>query len=737
MNSRVIKLRGCLSLVGLFFLVMTVFSANYNSKDNSTSTDKSYSSAQNWTTSVPPEDISTHDIVIVAKSTLIRTSTTLFKPKTLNVYGTLELYGDFMSNGNVTIHSGGILIVRGNFYHSKSTLSIQGNILVLGNFESENNTSVTNNGNLVVAGESLIQDKSTFSAGSNMVYVLNPAATVDLPGGVTVGGATEFLANESTNPIFNTVIELGALVRDYTWTGSTSTDWTIGSNWTNSKLPNKYSNIVIPVGKTVVVPTNSNVEVNGIKIEGGSLLTLEPGTRFTVHGDITNSGAQVVVKNLVTQPTSFLVYGTISAPVTIRWVYTNGRYWYIGHSVDGVEYSTYDVPTSNSFNLFRYTGSAWSSITSAVGLGGSENALEGYSVKFTEASDVTVDYSGELRSGNYSKPINGWNLIANPYPTYLDLASAGVSFGNAVNTVWTTTNASGSTAYATYNVASGIGAGGGTRYVAPGQSFWVRNYSSSSFSVSNSARVHSTGMLKAATSNNDLLRIAVMGTKTEDETVLAFREVGSESFSSVFDSEKRFATGASDMSVYTLKDNKSLVINILPSGLEGRVVPLMLNVGAQVAGTYTLKATNIFEFMPEFGVYLFDKATGETVDLREKPEYSFVAAVGSGQDRFELSFKSIDKIHLVATALEDNDVQSVLITAIGIGAKAVVKVADPTFNGNVGIELIDAGGKVQLAGIYNNARTMLDVPTRSPFYVVKVTYKGMVKTFKIMTVGSI
>lgn len=655
----------------------------------------------------------------------------------------VEIFGNLTGSAAIAVDAGGLLIVHGNLTSSGASVSIKGNAIVKGNYSTSSNTQVNVNGNLVVGGD-FSHSGGALSVTSSNLYILDPNAVITHPGwgdlkSGNYGDNEDFLDKESgNNALYDQVVNMGLVTVVYTWVGKTSSDWFDVRNWKDGKLPTSGTSVVINTAtNSPVVREGGLAEVKNIEMSAGSALTLEPGARMTVSGNIVNAGATVLLKNTVSKPTSFLTKGTVAAPVTVQWTYSNGRYFYVAHSVDGVTYNAYDAPTANAFNLYRYTGSAWGAITSSAGLSGIESVLEGYSVKFNETGNPVLVYTGTLRSGNYSRPINGWNLIANPYPAYLDLESTGINYGNSLSSVWTTTNASGSTVYSTYNTASKIGAGGGTRYVAPGQSFWVRNYSASSITVSSTARAHSTGMLKSASAAEDVLRINLIGEKGTDEVVLAFRESGSNIYSDVYDSEKRFAAGVAEVAVYSLKGDKKLVINVLPVDLIERTVPLGINIGTQADGVYRLCASNIQEFMPGIDVGLLDKVTGESLSLREKPEYTFTATPGSGQDRFELIFKTAEKAPEVPTGIGSNEASGIVITAIGIGNKAVVKVSDLAFDGNVRIELIDSMGKVQLSGTYTDARTVLEVPTSSPFYLVRVSYRGMVKTFKIMTTRAI
>ena len=277
-----------------------------------------------------------------------------------------------------------------------------------------------------------------------------------------------------------------------------------------------------------------------------------------------------------------------------------------------------------------------------------------------------------------------------------------------------------------------MNANGGSRYIAPGQAFYIHsNTYGATFRLGPDARTHGDGAsLKSAAFIDDVLRLTLSNATVQDEQVLVFREIGSDSFSSFYDSEKRFTAGNAEVSLYTKKSNRSIIINALPEeGMADRVVPLYINVGAAGAGSMTLRATNIERFKSDVPVYLTDKESGVTINLREMPEYLFTIGKVSALNRFELTFGNKQQI---PTDIEDAQTQKVRITAYNNDGKGIVTVTDAGFKGNVKIELFDLFGRLLSTTRSDDSRSEISLPATTEMVILRVEYQDKVKTFKLV-----
>ncbi|NPA37803.1 MAG: hypothetical protein GXO47_13240 [Chlorobi bacterium] len=521
----------------------------------------------------------------------------------------------------------------------------------------------------------------------------------------------------------------------YTWTGGASTDWFDTSNWSEGILPSASDSVTVSTdGVTYypVIDSSSVVQVNTLTIISGATLTLDPGAVMTVTGDvITNDG--LTINNTVDHPASFIVLGSVTGNVTVKWTYPADQYWYIGHPVEGITYSDFDTPTGGSFYLFKYTGTAWEQIT-ATDYDFDANPVEGYAFKNTTGSDVTISYTGVLHNLSYSCAINGWNLIANPYASYIDVEDIGFDYDNSLSTIWTTTDRQGATQYAAYDIDTDLGVLGGTRYVAPGQAIWLRNYSDGTFSIATSTQVHAPETLTQEESQlkgalvyepDDVLRLTFDNGNVYDEVVMAFRSYGTTEEINSYDSGKRFGS-TSIPNVYTQKGNSKIAIGIYPEVMDYDTISLGYTYG--VSGELTIKATNINDFAALQNVYLLDKVNGVEVNLRETPEYTFTAVSGGESDRFVLYFNQ------VSTGINNNSGEPESVRIYGTGSEAVVDVTEEVLAGASGnglIKVYNASGNLLKEVKLNELKTTIDLPDGKGIFIIELRAGKVLKVEKV------
>ena len=107
----------------------------------------------------------------------------------------------------------------------------------------------------------------------------------------------------------------GTCGQGYTWTGATSRDMSVATNWSPNGIPGSNDNIFIPDSTTLATPTNqpdlvsAPTVVNTITIQGKSRLTLESGQTIQfLNGFTVNAGVKAVVNMRST--TSQVIVGT-------------------------------------------------------------------------------------------------------------------------------------------------------------------------------------------------------------------------------------------------------------------------------------------------------------------------------------------------------------------------------------------------------------------------------------------
>ncbi|MCU0458726.1 MAG: DUF2341 domain-containing protein [Bacteroidales bacterium] len=230
------------------------------------------------------------------------------------------------------------------------------------------------------------------------------------------------------------------------WTGSVSSDWDAGSNWT-AGVPGAGSAIIIPGG------TNSTVFGGNLSINPSAILSLESGGSLTVTGDLSCNGILTVGSTLETSG-SLIVNGTTTGNITYN------RQLKTGVSAGSDWHLAAPPVTSNSeSNTGKITATyQWSELTGTWTTTGITSAIagRGYNIRQETGSDGEISFTGPLANGDvtveasspYADAVSGdasyftraiasgrslenpggrgWNLLGNPYPSAIN-ASAFIS----------------------------------------------------------------------------------------------------------------------------------------------------------------------------------------------------------------------------------------------------------------------------------------------------------------------
>ena len=196
-------------------------------------------------------------------------------------------------------------------------------------FESDNtinNLSVTNAGGktLTINGKITVDSMTLSGTSSESLLQIDGSGSFNL---TTTPSESEIVGNylKFVNPTTPTVTTNEAKIRNsknsadgitsfpygweydntFTWTGATSNDWNVATNWDQGEVPNVDSVVVIPADKKVII--SGNFTHSGTITNNGELTFGEnagPGQTvtdvytFTNNGTITNSGKLKVNGNL-------------------------------------------------------------------------------------------------------------------------------------------------------------------------------------------------------------------------------------------------------------------------------------------------------------------------------------------------------------------------------------------------------------------------------------------------------
>lgn len=436
---------------------------------------------------------------------------------------------------------------------------------------------------------------------------------------------------------------------------------------------------------SLVIHKDENINLTGITdvydliVQGGAKLTLASGATANVQGNL-------IIDSNVDGNGTFVNNGTLNITGTaiVNQYLPSVRNWYMSYPV-----SSANVSLSNSATATYYTHSepgasvndGWSSALTSFP---TVSTGQGFIVR--PSGETTISYSGTLNGSSVSQaltnttgtPKPGFNLIGNPYPSYLTWSVLATANASSLfeKTMWYRTVNGSSYVFATVN-GDGIEANGGTNLIPPMQGFWVRAAATAgNFTIQNSDRSHNTSgtanplKVKAA-STFPLLRLAASNGVQTDESLIYFSANSSDG-KDAYDAQKMM-NGGNAPDIYTFLSGAPIAINSMNSIPYDTDIAVGFN--APAAGSYSISATEIVS-LDGTSVILKDKLNNIETDLTQGV-YNFTADIGTTDNRFAIVFPKSG----VPTSVKDNTANKISffttnggIVLSGIKGDAVAKI---------------------------------------------------------------
>jgi len=394
---------------------------------------------------------------------------------------------------------------------------------------------------------------------------------------------------------------------------------------------------------------------NSVSVATGGKLTLNNGVTLN-PGTITLVSSGSGTATFVDERSNATV---TPIAATVEQYLPQGRNWYVGIPVanagETITASSLTGAGASSVTYWDETAGAWvNDYTGPLTPG------RGYIAVSTSGTGTNnASFSGNLNTGDFPVTVTrtvtaatkpGFNLIANPYPSYLNPCALITGKSATIEpTIWYRTK-SGSYKFETVNTADGVGTGGVTGYIPPMQAFWVRvkpnanptQNNSETLTFTNTMRYHAnpsgvtTTVLKAPGQvQKKLVRLQVSNGLNTDEAVIYTSENALDGFD-VYDSRKMSNDNVKIPEIYTLAGTEQLVINGMNSLPLNTEMPLGFVTGE--SNTFSLSATEISNLPSDIRVVLKDGSS--EYDLTDGGTYSFSSPVTSTSSRFSVIFKS-------------------------------------------------------------------------------------------------
>ncbi|MEI8271041.1 MAG: T9SS type A sorting domain-containing protein [Paludibacter sp.] len=507
----------------------------------------------------------------------------------------------------------------------------------------------------------------------------------------------------------------------------------------------------VTVSSTGTLTLDASRSINNITVDKGGKLTINNGVNLsamdvTIYSDETGTGT------LLDLNTSGGL--SVAGTATVQQYLTAGRNWYISSPVNAATAAVFN-PAGGSNKLYWYDetkgsvvlpATPWTPISlNSTGL----TATQGYVANM--AADGVVSFSGTLNTGSLPTttiyrsdiPSNaGFNLVGNPYPSYLDWDQVSAASTHLLTTIWQRTKTIDNATYQfdTYNTLGKmyISNSGKTvnSHIPPMQAFWVRvdnGYSSGTLNFTNAMRSHkgsqNTGTVETPnvitdpifkskstnTVSQSVLRLQVSKGTNTDETVIYCNPDASNSYDT-YDSPKMFNNSASIAEIYTLACSEQLAINGLKTIPYDTEIPLGFNTLS--SGTYSIKASQFSNFETGTGLILKDNLDMNNpviTDLSDGSSYSFTSAIATNNtSRFTLTFRAPS----ITTGIDAESNSNVWISTPN--GQIVI---NGTTNGAV-LDVFNAIGQKIISKNLTGTTVLQNNNLLSGVYLLKITNEG-------------
>jgi hypothetical protein len=484
------------------------------------------------------------------------------------------------------------------------------------------------------------------ASGGQSPTISNGVLRIDGTQDVNLSVITNYLQSNANltieatgNVIFNTALNAtGTLSIVADADGNASGDISFNEDVTAAALSLRGKNTVVAAGKHVNVGGN---------LENHTDLTLDSRSNafssLRVSGAVSGTGDLTYSRYVNITPSNDLIAAPFAGMSFSNMINNSNSNTLLSGSIGGQSGFYLFGPhneQSNSYEMYNITTNAATTLTS--GKGYRAGSIDGGNLNFTVPANGYNTLSNNVTIG-ITHTGEGWNLVGNPYPTYLTLSqvlseNANNLYGNEFNAFYTY-NGDATNPWTIYNSSNSTDI-----KIAPGQAFFVRAADGgATFSFTPSMQSNTGGDDFIAGRNaaeTSVYRAGIelsssVGSYTTD---VYFHPNGSNGLDVGYDAAS-WQGSAPDYGVYShlVSDNQGLPIAIQTlhsDALEQDSTVIPLGVEASSGYTLTLGLTDN-SYLPESAiVYLEDRNLGSFTNLRTG-SYSVSSGNGiSGTGRF-------------------------------------------------------------------------------------------------------
>lgn len=450
-----------------------------------------------------------------------------------------------------------------------------------------------------------------------------------------------------------------------TWDGSSSTDWDTAANYTPEILPSSTIGVIIPSGLDNYPTATSAVTTHRVNMASG---------------------------------TSLIAQSTFSGTVSYNRSLGTTNWYLIGSPVVGQDEDDFATVSglatgsgSNqglaSYNTLNNTWTYYQGTTSANTLTNGQ----GYSVKLAATGGVYFDgtlLTDDLTPINLTKTGDGYNLIGNPYPSYINSATMLTTSSASLDsqTIWV------------WNQATNMydpKVTGDTFQIAPGQGFFVKSDGAAgTLAINEAFQSHQgTDTFQKSNSKSEIHLNLTDGTNVR-LAKLYYIDGATTGFDNGFDGPM-FTGVTNSFSLFTKSINSSgrdLGIQSLPKDYENMIVPIGVNALSGKEITFSAEALNLPEGI---NVYIEDRVKNTYTRLDEaNATYKVILSEnldGTGRFYIHTSSKSTLSIN------ENNVLNNISIFKTNDSTLRIVGLQQ----GNASVKLFNVLGKQIINSTFN------------------------------------
>ena len=515
----------------------------------------------------------------------------------------------------------------------------------------------------------------------------------------------------------------------------------------NLLIESKYT-----IAENSTVTSSGDITVPYLDIQSGSTLNIPATSSVTVSGNLNNSGTL----NLASTSTQYssIIPNNTSGSGTINYNrHTNSNALgndLVSAPLTGQAFDDFVIANSNIFNngtLYLY-GPFEKTVGNYVNYVGTEVATldKGVGYRAASSDNDTFTYTGTVNTATVSMDITNsgpseteWNLIGNPYPSYLNVqaflnheVSPGVSnlaLLNAGSAAIYGYDGNASNGWATYNLASTTA----STVIAPGQGFFVSADAINAplYNLEFTPAMRSTGASDdfIAGRNAELIHLK-LNARTSNKsynTDFYFNNNSSLGFDLGYDA-KVWGDTAPDFAIYShlVQDNTGSAIalqSLALSDLLDITIPLGVNANQGEQLTFSILDMAL---PASINVYL-DDTVANTTTLLNNSDYVITPTTAlSGTGRFYLR-TSEDALSTI-----ENSLNTLNIFALNASKELVV---NGQLKGDTQLNLYDIQGRIVLSTSLDHSalENRIDVSSLSGgIYVVSIDNNAQQKTQKVI-----